>query len=87
VRTTVNIDDNLLAEAKVIAARGHRSLGDVINDALRFAFVDRPAAQGPDRRVTLPVDPGSGLQPGIDLEDRDIVAAALDDDAPFRAPS
>ncbi len=87
VRTTVNIDDHLLAEAKVIAARGHRSLGDVINDALRYAFVERTEGTRAGHRVALPVDGGSGLQPGIDLQDRGSLAAALGDDAAIRAPS
>jgi plasmid stability protein len=87
VRTTVNIDDHLLAQAKVVAARGHRSLGDVINDALRYALVERVEGTRPGQRVVLPVDGGSGLQPGIDLEDKGSLAAALGDDAPVRAPS
>ena len=35
MRTTVNIDDDLLAEIKVIAGRRHASLGEVVDDALR----------------------------------------------------
>ncbi|MFT4289100.1 ribbon-helix-helix protein, CopG family [Nocardioides sp.] len=35
MRTTVNIDDQLLAAVKVEAARGHRTIGSVIEDALR----------------------------------------------------
>jgi Arc/MetJ family transcription regulator len=34
MRTTVNIDEHLLAEAKAEAARTKRSLGDVVDDAL-----------------------------------------------------
>jgi plasmid stability protein len=87
VRTTVNIDDHLLAEAKVIAAQGHRSLGDVVNDALRLALSDRSGGSGTRGRVVLPVDGGSGLHPGVDLDDKDALAAILDDESAIRAPA
>lgn len=87
MRTTVNIDDTLLAEAKVVAARGHRSLGDVINDALRIALAGRPDDGDRRRRVDLPVSGGTGVQPGVVLENKESVATALGDDLPFRAPS
>lgn len=86
VRTTVNIDDHLLAEAKVVAARSHRSLGAVIEDALRFLFTERAGEASPRPRVVLPTDGGSGLQPGIDLEDKDALAQILgDNDMPYAA--
>jgi len=83
----VNIDDHLLAEAKVVAARSHRPLGAVIDDALRIALAGRTAEDTPRPRVDLPVSGGAGLQPGVVLEDKASVAAALGDDLPFRAPS
>jgi len=87
MRTTVNIDDHLLAEAKVAAARGHRSLGDVIDDALRVALTPRHPSEPSRRAVELPVDGNGGLQPGVDLENGASLAAALEDDRPFGAPS
>ncbi|MBA2699154.1 MAG: ribbon-helix-helix protein, CopG family [Nocardioidaceae bacterium] len=36
MRTTVNIDADLLAEAKQVAARTHRSRGCILEDALRL---------------------------------------------------
>lgn len=73
VRTTVNIDDHLLAEAKQLAARSHRPLGEILNDALRVLLVERPP-RGRRGRVRLPVDGGSGLQRGVDLDDREAMA-------------
>jgi hypothetical protein len=35
--------------------------------------------------VVLPVGGGSGLQPGIDLEDKESLAEALGDNLPFHA--
>jgi hypothetical protein len=77
VRTTVNIDDALLRQAKEAAARAGRSLGDVIDDALRVLLVER---RQPDRSapVVLPVFGGSGLQPGVDLENKEALAELLD---------
>ncbi|MGH4012983.1 MAG: hypothetical protein ACRDSL_03420 [Pseudonocardiaceae bacterium] len=76
MRTTVNIEDSLLVRAKDAAARSRRSLGDVVNDALRLLLAERaPEARG---RVRLPTFGGSGLQPGVDLEDKDALAALLD---------
>lgn len=64
-RTTFRLDEDLLAEAKAQAARQHRSLNSVMEDALRqwLATVreleDRPP-------VEIPTWGGSGYQPGID---------------------
>ncbi len=84
VRTTVNIDDELLRQARELAARSRRSLGDVVDDALRV-FLNRVQPAGRER-VRLPVYGGSGLQPGVDLEDKAALAELLgDDEAPTRA--
>lgn len=68
IRTTLTIDDNLLAEYKRVAADTHRTLSCVIQDALRETLARRreAAAQQP---VRLPVIGGGGLQPGVDLDD------------------
>ena len=68
IRTTLTIDDSLLAEYKRVAADTHRTLSYVIQDALRETLARRreAAAQQP---VRLPVIGGGGLQPGVDLDD------------------
>jgi hypothetical protein len=77
VRTTVNIDADLLRRAREEALRSRRPLGDVVDDALRLLLNRAP---GRDRQaVDLPVFGGSGLQPGVDLEDREALAALLDE--------
>ena len=67
MRTTVRLDDALLAEAKTLASRTGRTLTAVIEDALRetLARSRRTARQC----VDLPTFAGSGLQPGVDLDD------------------
>jgi hypothetical protein len=74
MRTTVDVQEDLLREAKERAARSGRTLGQVVDDALRVLFqrADRAASRGP---LELPTFRGSGLQPGVDLDDS---AALLD---------
>ena len=82
MRTTVNIDDNLLSQARELATRSRRSLGDVVDDGLRLLL----GRQVSDiDRVELPTFGGSGLRPGIDLEDKDALAALLDEERDSRA--
>ena len=84
MRTTVNIDDALLDEMRTLSAKTRRPLGDLIDDALRAMLAQR-ASTGKARRVVLPTDGGSGLQPGVDLEDKEALAELLGDDEPARA--
>jgi hypothetical protein len=68
MRTTISIDDAVLEEAKVVAARTGRTLGAVIEDALREVFARRHEAQ-PRRAIELPVSNlGGGLRPGVNLD-------------------
>jgi hypothetical protein len=84
VRTTVSIIDDLLQEAKLLAARTGRSLGDVVDDALRVLLAQRDERRTSE--VVLPVYGGSGLLPGVDLEDKESLAALLEDGSDARAP-
>jgi len=68
MRTTISIDDHLLAEAKEVAARSGRTLNAVVEDALRAAFA-RQAERHRQTRPALPVFRGGRLQPGVDLDD------------------
>lgn len=68
MRTTIRLDDDLLADAKILAARTGRTLASVIEDALRESLARRTASA--DTRVELPTfRGGDGLQPGVDLDD------------------
>ena len=82
MRTTVNIDDALLGQARELAVRSRRSLGDVVDDALRLLLGRETSGVG---AVELPTFGGSGLQPGVDLEDKDALAMLLDEDRDARA--
>ena len=64
-RTTFRLDEDLLAEAKAQAARQHRSLNSVMEDALRrWLATVRQLENRP--RVEITPYGGSGYQPGID---------------------
>jgi hypothetical protein len=73
MRTTINLDDALLAEAKQVAARTGRSLAAVVEDALRESLRRRHQTAG--QAVELPTFGEGGVQPGVDLDDS---AALLD---------
>ena len=75
MRTTVDLDDHLLQGAKELAARTHRTLTAVLEDALRETLSRRPSPSA-RHRVKLPVsDRMTGLRPGVDLDNS---AALLD---------
>lgn len=73
MRTTVDLPDDLLAEAKERAAREGRTLSEVVGDAVRSSF--SRAATADREPVELPTFDGGGVQPGVDLDDS---AALLD---------
>lgn len=79
MRTTLTIDDHLLGEAKAIAARTHRTIGSVFEDALRQMLARADELMSPTGAVSLPSDGGSGLQPGVDLENKEQIAELLGD--------
>ena len=77
MRTTGKLDEGLLRRAKARAGRQGRALSEVVCDALRVSLAARA---GPRREVALPTFGGSGLKPGVDLEDKDALAALLGED-------
>ena len=68
MRTTIQLDDQLLSEAKQYAAQTGRTLKAVLEDALREALA-RTNAPRPQPCVPLKTFKGRGVQPGVDLDD------------------
>ena len=68
MRTTVRLPDDLMRQVKRHAADTHRTLTQVIEEALRLALA-RPDQTGLPARTTLTTVGGGGLQPGVDLDD------------------
>jgi hypothetical protein len=77
MKTTVEIDDALLRQAKETGVREGKSLKALIEDGLRQLLERRVRyEQGKSPRLQLPVSSaGGGLQPGVILND----AAQLED--------
>lgn len=68
MRTTVRLDDELLAEVKKLAASRGMTLTAVLDEALR-EMLARRSREGPAVAPRLPTFAGRGLQPGVDLDD------------------
>jgi hypothetical protein len=68
MRTTIRINDQLLAKAKRLAVERGTTLTALIEDSLRETFARRAT---PRRRVKFrfPTFKGGGLQPNVDLDD------------------
>jgi hypothetical protein len=83
MRTTIRLDERLLKEAKLQAARRGTTLTAIIEDALRESLARQNDAQQrkPVRLVTFG---GEGLLPGVDLDDSaallDLMEASRDPD-------
>ncbi len=67
MRTTVNLDDDLMRRAKRTAAEHGITLTRLMEDALRAVLRER--AERPPHPTRLPSFGGRGLRPGADLAD------------------
>lgn len=74
MRTTIRINDRLLAEAKKLAAEKGTTLTAVIEDSLR-ASISRREPRRRRSKFRFPTSGRGGLQPNVDLNDS---AALLD---------
>ena len=68
MRTTVNIDNELLTQARQRAAREGRTVSAFIEDALRSYLAKVKARAAPSRREPVITFRGNGLRPGVTLE-------------------
>lgn len=78
MRTTVTIDDVLLAQAKEMAARSHRTLSSVLEDALRETLARHAATSGRPQ-ISIPVGGNADDRPLVDILDKEALADALGD--------
>ena len=67
MRTTVRLDDELLAEAKRYATRTGRTLTSLIDQGLREVLA-RSERRAPAKRVELLTGGKGGLQPGVKID-------------------
>jgi hypothetical protein len=73
----VTIEDSVFREAKAEAARTGRTLGGVIEDALRAAM-HRPTVEDAEL-PPLPTYGGSGVREGVDLSSNAAIQDLLDE--------
>jgi hypothetical protein len=78
-RTTVRIDDELLADAKAFAAQRGRSLNSVLEDALR-QMLNRTASSAERPYVELPVYGEEGGSALVDMSPEGLKEFLLQDD-------
>jgi hypothetical protein len=67
MRTTIRLNDDLLAQAKQAAISSGRTLTAVIEDALRQTL-SRKDVQPKRRRIRLMSSGKGGIRPGVDLD-------------------
>lgn len=83
MRTTVTIDDHLYRELKSRAGASGRTVGALIEDAVRDSF------QAPDQVARAPLPPlpvfqgKPGLMPGVDLDDNAALRELMDEGIPL----
>jgi hypothetical protein len=77
MRTTVRIDEDLLAAAKKHAAETGRTLTALMEDALRETLA-RKEPRAKRRPVKLKVVKGTGVRPGVDIDDSAALLDAMD---------
>lgn len=81
MKTTLDLNDQLLADAKALAAQQRTSLTRLIEEGLRLRLRAK-AASAKQRRVRLPVFKGrGGLVAGVDPLSNKALLDALGDDA------
>ena len=68
MRTTIRINDQLLRDAKAVAASMGCSLTSLIEDGLRQAISRQSTGLRQDQ-IRLNTVPGRGLKSGVDLDD------------------
>jgi len=77
MRTTLDLDDDLLRAAKAHAAKQGTTLTRFVETALAAALAPRPGAEQ-DYRLEWKTHRGR-LMPGVDLADRDSLLDAMED--------
>ncbi len=78
MRTTIRLDERLLADAKKLAIDTGRTFTQVVEDALRAALSKRAPKQCP-KPFKLHTCGGKGLQPGVDLSSNVALANLMDE--------
>ena len=76
MRTTININNNLMKRVKLMAAKTGRTITQVIEEALRKEVTGGRPQSKPFRLQWITVS--GRLQPGVDLADRDALTELME---------
>lgn len=79
VKTTLNLDERLLARAKALALREGTTLTAIVEQSLRARLAPRPRSGKPDE-FDLPTVKGTA-PPNVDIADREALFDKLEDEA------
>lgn len=83
MRTTFRLDDQLLREAKTIAAESGRSLTSLVEEALREMLLRRKQAkENPPERIELPTFDLGEPAPGFNMDSNEQWRDFLDEHDP-----
>ena len=77
MRTTIRLDDRLLAKAKKYALSRGTTFTAIVEDALREKLMERPSAKK-QSTVKLKTVKGKGTHAGIDLDDSSSLLDSMD---------
>jgi hypothetical protein len=81
MRTTVNLPDDLLAQAKKVAIKTNTTLTQIIADALRVAL-DQRRRKAVKRKLKITTYGEGGVMPGVNLDDTSSLLDIMDSIAP-----
>lgn len=79
MRTTVDLDDDILTELKLIAAETKKPLKSVMEDALRSELERRKKASTRGHSEEVVTYHGKGLRPGVNLNSTSELLDVMDD--------
>ncbi len=79
MRTTVRLDEHILAQAKKLAVDTDRTLTQVIEDSLRAALAQRRAKKQSKTVKLHTFRGGKGVQPGVDLSNNVALQDLMDE--------
>ena len=77
MRTTINLPDELIRQAKKAALDADTTLTEIIGDALREALA-KPRRKKPPKELKLITYGKGGVRPGVDLDDTSALLDLMD---------
>jgi hypothetical protein len=78
MRTTINLPDDLILQAKKAALEADTTLTEVIANALRESLASRTGKQKASRNIKIHASGRGGLLPGVDLSDTSSLLDIMD---------